>query len=246
MIDERFLFGVPVDFNDVCLIYAPTNKDIISFGYNNFWELISPLLISYEDLYDAARMKARKEDRSIDEYKILTPWENLWHNIEQSNLQMALKMAIKLFTKEDSTFLVDQRIIIIGPVEERRIINEENYFDFQNIIRSSVGLKQATPPNLKMHPKLREMKAKQRERDRVKAKQEGKNFSFSAMLLNCCCLNVGLNLDNILDRTYVVTSELYKMGSKKEKYEIDILSLIHGADSKNVKLESWREMSDDN
>ena len=124
MIDERFLFGVPVEFNDICLIYAPTNKDIISFGYNNFWELISPLLISYEDLYDAARMKARKEERSIDEYKILTPWENLWHNIEQSNLQMAVKMAIKIFTKEDTTFLVDQKMIVIGPVEERRIINE--------------------------------------------------------------------------------------------------------------------------
>lgn len=245
MIDERLLFGYPVEFKDVCLIYPPKNKDIVALGYDNFWKLVSYLTVSYEDLYDVARERARKQRTEIDLASIPTPWENLWYAINNEAESVIVKNAIYLFTKQKIFFLKEKKEIIIGPIEEHRSINETNFFDFQNMIRTSIGIKKVDPPNLKMHPKIREMKAKQRERDRVKAKQNSSKCSYSSILLACCCMNMGIDLENILEKTYVITSLLYKIGCKKEKYEIDVLSILHGADSKKIKIEPWRDIDKD-
>ena len=246
MLDERLVFGMPIEFQDVCLIYPPTNKDIITLGYDNFWKLVGVLIVSYEDLYDVARERARNNNTQIDLKSIPMPWNNLWHGIDNNPKDaIVIKNALFLFTKQKVLFLKEKREIVVGPIEEHRVINESNFFDFQNAIRTSIGVKKVDPPNLKMHPKLREMKAKQRERDRVKAKQNASKTSFTSVLLSCCCMNIGITVENILEKTYVLTSLLYKIGCKKEKYMVDILSILHGADAKKVKLEPWRDIDKD-
>lgn len=61
MINERILFGYPIEFNDVCLIYPPKNGEIIQLGYDNFWRLVSYLTVTYEDLYDVNRENQKKK-----------------------------------------------------------------------------------------------------------------------------------------------------------------------------------------
>lgn len=247
MISERILFGYPIEFKDVCFIYPAKNEDIIAIGYDNFWQLYSLLTTSYEDLYDLCREKAKKNHSKVNPKEVPMPWDNLWNIIEdkESNGAALLKMAFELFTKDSVMFLPKIKEIIIGPIEEHRAINSTNFFDFQNAIRSSIGQKEVEPPNLKMHPKMMEMKAKSRERDRVKAKQESGNFSFANLLLSICVMNIGINIDNILKQTYAMTFTLYKIGNKKEKFDIDIRSLIAGADPKKVKLKQWNIDDDD-
>lgn len=246
MINERILFGFPIEFKDICFVYPIKNEDIISIGYNNFWTLYSLVTTSFEDLYDLCREKAKKEKKKLDIKNIPMPWDNLWNLIEESKESSSLiKTALELFVKSEVYFLPNIREIIVGPLEEHRAINSNNFFDFQNIIRSSVGQKEILPPDLKMHPKKMEMKAKARERDRIKAKQESGNFSFGNLLLNVCAMNVGINVDNILNQTYCLTTSLYKIGSKKEKFDIDIRSIIAGADPKKVKLKQWTIDDDD-
>ena len=50
------------------------------------------------------------------------------------------------------------------------LLTEKEFFDFQNLIRESVGKKPVEPPNPNEHPKIKEMKRKARYRDRVKEK----------------------------------------------------------------------------
>ena len=246
MINERILFGYPIEFRDICFIYQIKNEDIISVNNNNFWMLYSLLTASFEDLYDFAREKAKKEKKKIDIKSIPMPWDNLWNMIKEDKESLYLvKKALELFVKTDVYFLPNIKEIIIGPIEEHRSINSNNFFEFQNALRSSVGQKELDPPNLKMHPKIMEMKAKARERDRIKAKQESGHFSFGNLLLNVCAMNVGINIDNILKQTYCMTVNLYKIGSKKEKFDIDIRSIIAGADPKKVKLKQWTNDDDD-
>ena len=52
-------------------------------------------------------------------------------------------------------------------------------------------------------------------------------------------MDIGINIDSILEKTYAMTFTLYKFGNRKEKYNIDIKSIIAGADPKKVKLEQW-------
>jgi hypothetical protein len=58
------------------------------------------------------------------------------------------------------------------------VINEEDYFDFQNAIREACGdspLKPSEAPNPNEDPRITAIKAKARARDRVKAKQGSAN-----------------------------------------------------------------------
>ena len=75
-------------------------------------------------------------------------------------------------------------------------INSENYFDFQNCIRTSLGENLVEKPNPNEHPKVRAMKAKARYRDRVKAKN-GDGLTLGSTLASICCMNFGLNPLNI-------------------------------------------------
>ena len=79
------------------------------------------------------------------------------------------------------------------------------------------------------------MKAKARLRDRVKAKQKG--ISLATTLVAICCMNLGLNPLNIGEISYASVFALMNMMQQKEKYEIDVQSMLAGA--KDVKLKYW-------
>jgi len=59
------------------------------------------------------------------------------------------------------------------------------------------------------------------------------------MLASICCMNFGINPLNIGELSYASISILMRYYQEKEKYNIDIQSLLAGADSKKVKPKDW-------
>ena len=55
-------------------------------------------------------------------------------------------------------------------IDDLILLEEEDYFEFQQYIRAVLGIKLVEEYDPNMHWKVREMKAKARERERVKAK----------------------------------------------------------------------------
>ena len=112
----------------------------------------------------------------------------------------------KFFIKEPVTLLEDQKIIVIGDlkevlknaksIEDLRIIKEENYFEFQQMLRRSIGEKEVEPYNPNENPKIKYFKAKARLRDRVKAKSKD-NLTFGSTLAAICCMDLNLSPLNI-------------------------------------------------
>ena len=117
-------------------------------------------------------------------------------------------------------------------------MDENNFFDFQNKIRESLGEKPIEPPNPNEHPKIRKMKAKARYRDKIKAKQ-GKGLNFFSSLASICCMGIGITPLNIGEMSYAAVGVLTETYQSKEKYEIDIASLQAGADSKKINPKYW-------
>jgi hypothetical protein len=72
------------------------------------------------------------------------------------NFFEATKKAFEFFIHEKVTILYEQKVIIIGDIEqaikeiqsidELVLLKEEDYFDFQNAIRESLGEKKVKPP----------------------------------------------------------------------------------------------------
>ena len=168
--------------------------------------------ISQEELEDEFAEKGK------DLSEVPTPYQYLVANCYHSKEFLEIcRKAFVFFTKQEITPLPQLAIFIVGNLEEvlaksKKIedlikFEEEDYFEFQNIIRVMVGLKPVEPPNPNEHPRIRAMKAKARYRDKIKAKQNA-GLDLTSLMAAICCMGMGLNPLNIGDISYAAVSEL--------------------------------------
>lgn len=240
MINPSTFLGEPSWFKNICQIYPPKVKDVVTNqDFSNFQTI---LLISAEEIEDLFVENKQK----MDIYP--TPLEFLLANCyNNKNYEELTKKAFMFFIREKITILYDLKAIWIGDtaelsnidnLQQLRLLNEENFLDFQNSIRKALGEKPKEPPNPNEDPRVKRIKAKARYRDRVKAKQ-GKGIGFSTSLTSICCMGIGITPLNVGELSYAAVSELIRRYQEKEKYETDVSSLLAGADSKKVKPKYW-------
>lgn len=241
MINERFFLCKPFKFKDKCSIYPPSVNEILD---NEVFPVYKKILtLSQEEIED------EYTEKNLDMSELLTPLEYLLNNAyHNKNIEMISKAAFQFFIHEPVTFLYEHKKIIIGNVEEvlknaksvndLKMLDEESFFEFQNLIRESMGDKAIEPPNPDEDPRVKRIKAKARYRDKIKAKK-GIGLSFGTTLVSICCMNFGLNPLNIGELSYAAIPILVRYYQEKDKYELDVDSLLAGADSKKVKPKYW-------
>lgn len=244
MINERFFLNAPQKFKNKCYIYPPTINDIVK--NENFYLYRNLIVISQEELEDEF---LNKTDDKGSPLKAPTPIEYLL-NLTYFNkeFEQKAKEAFMLFIQEPVTFIYEDKKILIGDLKEMIpkiksldelvFITEEEYFDFQNIVRESLGEKPIEKPDPNEHPKIREMKAKARYRDKIKTKKN-LGISLGTSLATICCMGLGITPLNVGELSYVAFRSLIDYYQEKEKYELDIGSLLAGGDSKKIKPKYW-------
>lgn len=242
MIDAKVFIGLPVDFEGLCEIYPPTIGEVL--GLKDFHKYRMVLTMTIEDIEDSI-FPTQEIDPKI---KIPTPFESLIQNCKiDKYYEKIVKDAIYYFTHKNASVDTEEKIIIIGDAEtilslteisELPIIDENNFFAFQNIIRVCLGEDKKEKNELEKNPRLRKMKAKARYRDRVKAKQ-GNGITLEDSMTSICCMGIGINPLNIREMSYASMNKLVSKFQQKERYDIDIRSLIAGADAKKVKPQYW-------
>lgn len=247
MINASFFLGYPVNYQNICYVYPPKIKDVLdNKEYAQYKKL---LLSSQEDIED----EFTEQKVPLDD--LPTPFEYLFLMIEAyGDIESIIKKAFEFFIKEPVTLLKDQKLIIIGDlttelqhiksVQDLRILDEDKYFDFQNLLRAAIGEKEVAPYIPDENPKVKYFKAKARLRDRVKAKSSD-GLNLGSVLASICCMNLGLSPLNIGELSQCAASILIRYYQEKSKYEIDIQSLLAGADSKKVKPINWIRNIDD-
>lgn len=246
MLDPKVFLKLPVNFKNKFYIHPPSIKEVI--GNENFGVYQKIFTISQEELEDEF-IGQNKENENIP-----TPYQYLLANCMYNKEFFEMcKNAFSFFLKETVTPLPHLGIFLIGDLEEvlkrtKKIedlvkFQEEDYFEFQNEIRKAIGLSTVEPPNLNEHPKIRAMKAKARYRDKIKAKQKN-GLDLTSLMAAICCMGMGLNPLNIGDISYASVNILISQYQNKEKYQLDIDSLLAGADSKKVKPKYWIQQLD--
>lgn len=246
MIDAAYFIGAPKEFKKLCLIFPPTIKEVVA--NSKFGQLLQILTVTQEDLEDEFH------DKLSDTEKVPTPFEfllaNCYHNKDFEELA---RDAFLLFTKQKVSFLYEQKIIVFGDLEQLladkisieswNCLFEKDYFDFQNEIRRSCGNKIVDPPTPEdptEDPRIRKMKAKARYRDRIKAKKGTTNgISLVTCIIAVCCMGIGVTPVTIGEMSYAALNALMAMYQEKEKYDIDIRTVLAGADPKKVKPKYW-------
>ena len=245
MLNPAILIGQPLNFKGKLNIYPPTVKEVVTNP--NFGVLYKLITINQDDIKDELK------DKLSENEKIPTPFEYLLINAQYiKGFSTILRDAFQFFCRVDISFLFEEKKVIIGNIEElvQTITNiehltEEEFFDFQNIIRCSCGDKPEKPPepiDPNEDPRVLRIKELARYRERVKAKQaskKGNGISLSTCLVAICCMGIGVTPLNIGEMSYASVGEIMKVMQNKEKYDIDIRSLLAGADSKKVKPKYW-------
>ena len=245
MSKELFFIGRPAQFKPGIEVYPPTIKQVIEVDrFNAYCQVITYSQEEVEDEFLEAK-------QPLEQYP--TPLEFLLCNCyNNKEYEIIAKEAFQFFIHEEVTFLYEFKAILVGNLEEKLktiksldeliMIREEDFFDFQNLVRMSIGAKTVEPPNINEDPYVKEIKRRARWRDKIKAKQAEKTasgVSFFTSLVSICCMGVGISPLNIGEMSYVALNSIMRKYQDKEKYELDIETLLAGADSKKIKPQYW-------
>lgn len=237
MINSAFFIGSPLSYKGF-KIYPPLIKEIVETqAYPQYLRILT---FSQEEIEDEFA------DKGQELKNLPTPLEFLLANCyNSSEVSKLTNSAFKFFFHSEVTFCYDIKSIVLtesvlaaDKPEDLLVINESNFFEIQNLIRESAGQERVARPNPNEHPKIKAMKAKARLRDRIKAKQN-KGISLSTSLTAICCMGLGITPLNVGEMSYVAVNAIMQMYQEKEKYQIDIDSLLAGADSKKIKPKYW-------
>ena len=245
MIDERILLGFPIDFKDICQVYPPTVNDVV--GNKDFGIYQSLFTMTQEELD-----KAFLQDERINQAP--TPFQYLLINYYQDEkVRDKIHEAFTFFIHEPVTIVPEIEMLLIGKsedeldpnvdLEEPRLLTEENFFDFQNIVRKVMGMedeKKPDPEEENLDPRIKRYKMKIKQSEEILKKKKSKNApTLGTLLTAICCMGIGLNPLNIGEISYACVHWLIAMEQQKEEYDIDIRALLAGADSKKVKPKYW-------
>ena len=245
MIDDRILLGFPIDFQGVCKVYPPTVNDVV--GNKDFSIYQSLFTITQEELD-----KAFLQDERVTQ--VPTPFQYLLINYHQDEgVREKIHEAFNQFVREPVTIVPEIEMLLIGKSEDEldpnvdlenpRLLTAENYFEFQNLIRTVMGVeveKAPDPEEENLDPRIKRYKMKIKQSEELLKKKKAKDApTFGTLLTAICCMGIGLNPLNIGEISYACVHWLISMEQQKEEYDIDIRALLAGADSKKVKPKYW-------
>ena len=239
MINEKIFLGYPIDFKDVCKVYPPKVKDVCGDADFAFCQTL--FTITQEEL----------EDAYVNENvpQIPTPFQYLLMNYHQDeSAQSKILYGFKKIIGEPVTIVPELEVIIIGKSEDEldpnvdldnpRTIDKDNFFDFQNMVRTSLGMTPVKKSEEDLDPRIKRYKAKIRASERLHAKKNN-STNFGTLLAAICCMGIGLTPLNIGEISYACVPWIIGMSQQKEEYDIDIRALLAGADKKKVKPKYW-------
>lgn len=245
MINDKIFLGFPIEFKDICKVYPPTVNDVV--GNDDFSIYQSLFTITQEEL-DEAYLK----DESV--IQVPTPYQYLLMNYYQDEgVSQKIIDAFKQFVHEPVTIVPELEMLLIGKSEDEldpdvdlenpRLLKENDFFEFQNCVRMSMGLdkvKLPDPEEENLDPRIKRWKMKVKQSDEILKKKKAKNApTFGTLLAAICCMGIGLNPLNIGEMSYACVQWLIAMYQQNEEYDVDIRALLAGADSKKVKPKYW-------
>ena len=240
----RYLHGLPVIFNDICVIHSPRLHDIATEGLDNFYQYISATQIAKPSKLEDPEVKQLLSPLSDFEYLLLLT------QMDKEDNQL-IKKAFEFFTKEKVTFITNPPSIVFGPVTEKRILTKENFYNFQEEIKLACAMRDPHESTIEFldsdSPRVRALKEQmlrgRRERIEAKRRQRKKDsegeLELSDLIASLAIGNNAYNLINIWDLSYYAFQDQFKRMSWHEEFDINTRASLAGAKLDKNKLSHW-------
>lgn len=239
----KFQKGTPVFIDDICAVYPAKLGEIIDIGYDEFQKYLGIIIAEKPTSKgDNKEMTALLDGITDFQYLILMSQLDKTTN----NL---LKSAFRFFTHEDVIFILEPPQIIVGPAEEKHILNEEKFSDLQRLIRRMYFVDQEgeeiiinpddSEATKRLKMQMRANREKVRQAKARKASREKSDLKFSDLIGSITINNCGLNMENIWNITYYAFHDQLKRMGWRDQFDINNRAAMAGAKIKKEQLKHW-------
>ena len=240
----KFMCGLPVIYKDICVIKSPLLKEIAAEGLSKFYQHISLITIK----------KPTMENEEVQ--KLLSPLSDFEYLILLSQMDSEnhklISAAFQFFTGEKPTFITQpQPQIILGNVEDKRILTKENFVEFQELVSFACAMHDPKEDTIEFldsdTPRVRALKEKMLKgrRDREEAKKKAKKkdgeseLELSDLIASLTIGSNTYNMLNVWDLTYYAFQDQLKRMSWREEFDINTRASLAGAKLDKNKLSHW-------
>jgi hypothetical protein len=228
----QLLYGKSISIGTTCLAYPATLRDIAGISGPTFFKLLHTVTVNPKDV---------KADETREAF------EYLMSNSEKNELfKLQLEYALSFFLHEEKILILpDIQKIILGELEEDRILDEVNFKDLQTALRrqnwvsseSEVGSNPQDEKARQIAERLRETRAQVEE---IKARKKKEvNTDFADLVGSLATASSGLNIMNIWDMPYYAFYDQLQRMQMNEEYHMMMRSLIAGAKIQKNKIKYW-------
>lgn len=222
-------------FHNICYIYPLSINEIADLGYNTYNRYVGLLTMDEPTIADTIKEKTG-EKVPIEQIRPLGYL--LTSAALNETFLLELQNSFSTFIKEEVLLLPKINAIVIGNPADRRLITEENFRDFQDILRLQNDREVTEPPPENETYGQRKMRLLREQVAAVKRKQAQKNGekqSFAELME--IAETFGISAEHSLYAYY----KLVRRFKLKEKWDQDIQMLCAGADSSKIKTQYWGE-----
>lgn len=234
---EQFFVGIPTEIGNICKVYPVTVREIATIGAKNFYSYLNLFTLDKEDIDEFLQQQGVEER--------LTPFQFTLINANEDKQYLEnLEKAFKFFLHEEQiTVLVDNEAIILGDINEGRVLMEEDFNTVcaiiieQNMVnKSSAEERMNNPSDAKAAQIIKKIKEGRKIREK---RSSDSNLNFIDLVASLAAKGNGLNAINVWDLTYYAFNDQFKRMQMIEQYDNARQSILAGADPKKVKIEYW-------
>lgn len=240
----KFLRGTPFLFKDICAIYPVTVGEIVDVDYTKFQQYLNILTMSKPAYNKTEDNELKQLMENLTDFQYLLILTSL-----DINMNMLAKQAFQFFTHENVSFSLEPAQIILGPIEEKHIMGEEDFYEFQSILRRMYFIDQEgeeiiiynddAPSVKKLKMQMRENREKVRKAKAKKAAQSGSDLKFSDLIGSMTINHCNLSIENIWNITYYALHDQLKRMGWRDQFTINNQAALAGAKLKPHQLKHW-------
>ena len=240
----KFQKGSPVFIEDICAVYPATLGQIIDLGYDKFQQYLS-VLTTTKPIEEHGDSELTKLLNELTDFQFILFMSSIDPKVNQQ-----IKEGFKFFTHEDISMTFDPPAIMIGPLEEKRILTEILFYDLQQLLRRMYFMEVEGeeiiiyPDDLPETKRLKQkMRANREKVRRAKAKknssEKGSDMKLSDLIGSMTINDCGLNILNIWDVTYYAFHDQLKRMGWRDQFNINQKAALAGAKINKSQLKHW-------
>lgn len=227
------MYGAPYVFEDICLIYPATLRDIAQIGVDEFYRLLQHITIHPPTL--------SKELSEVSGYEFI-----LRQSVDLDFYQTT-KKAISFFLREDCLLMQEAQVFALGGgqgEEKFQVLSSDQFSVIQEVIRrqhflESVLVDKRGTGSKKAQEILDRLARGRRTAASLKKQSADSEVTFADIVGSMAVALPGVSIANIWDFTYYAVYDQFHRFQMKEAYGENTRAALAGAKVPKEKLKGW-------